>query len=80
MKSLWEQLQKSDKVYIPISVKDFESALSTMFTNKAIHIPASVVLDMDKNTFSNFIKSRNNYKVYCNIEQYEIIQKRINEK
>ncbi len=82
VKSLWQQLQESDGTYSLLSVKELKDALNTMFVDRKTpsnFIPAHLVLNMDNEEFKSFMKSKNDWRITCNLEQHKLIEKRINE-
>ena len=80
VKSLWEQLQKSKTEYKQLSVEEIKKAMGDIFEERkepTNWIPAWFVLDMGNEEFKLFMKSRNNWKITCNAEQYELLQIKI---
>jgi hypothetical protein len=82
VKSLWQQLQESNRTYHPLSVKELKDALESIYSSRIEpinYLPAALVLNMDDETFKSFMKSKIEYRIACNLEQHELIKKRINE-
>jgi hypothetical protein len=82
VKSLWQQLQESNRTYKPLCLEELKNALENICLNRkkpVNYLPAVFVLNMDDETFKSFMKTKNNYIITCNLEQHELIQKRINE-
>lgn len=79
IKSLWQQLQESKSERKQLSIEELKEAMNNMFSNRkqpVNYIPAHLVLNMNDEDFKSFIKTKNDYRITCNLEQYEMIQKR----